>query len=379
MEPVELREDDLTLRPWQVGDVDALYAACQDPDIQRWTRIPSPYTRDDAYRFVTEYTPAAWADGTRAPMGVFDTDTGELLGSSGLVALDQSTGIAELGYWTAPGARGRSVAERAARVVTRWSFDRVGVHRLEWRAKAGNHASRLVALRLGVTMEGTVREPEPGIDIWAGALLPGELRADSPDDPTLARAAQQARTFSAEQPTVRAGTVLLRPPRVADVLDIVAACRDPDMVRYTTIPDPYEQADAEFFIRHAANLWRDGDGAIFAFEDEDGRYLGNLMLRLDQWPARLAEVGYSVAPWARGRGVASSALREVCRWAFGSLAVDRVEWRAFVTNAASRRVAEKAGFRIEGTERGRQMHRGNPVDTWYGALLAEDIDAAPPA
>lgn len=218
-----------------------------------------------------------------------------------------------------------------------------------------------------------MRQVEPGVDLWTGALLPGELNTD-PDrsGPGLTRAARQAATFGAQQPGVATGPVRLRAPRVGDVLAIMEACRDPEMVRHTTIPDPYEQSDAEFFLQHAGKLWREGTGAVFAFEDTDGRYLGNLMLRLNAWPARIGEVGYSVAPWARGRGVASTALRAVCGWAFDTLGLERIEWRAYTSNVASRRVAEKAGFRIEGTEHGRMIHRGAPVDTWYGALLATD-------
>jgi RimJ/RimL family protein N-acetyltransferase len=397
VEHFELSAADLTLRPWRAGDAEAVHRACQDLEIQRWTRVPAPYGLEHARRFVTGTAPDAWAAGTGVPLGVFDSGTGELLGSAGLVRLDAATGVAELGYWTAPWARGRSVAERACRLLASWAFEQLKVRRLVWRAKVGNHLSRLVALRLGFTMEGTSRAEDDGVDVWVGALLTGELRDTAdPIEPRLIRAARQAATFLGDQPELAAGipsseaaasrpvrgaagattpgeSIRLRPLREADIPDIVVASGDPDMARFTTVPDPYRTSDADFFVELGRRQWCSGDGAVFAVTDTDDRYCGAIDLRLGSWPARIADVGYSVAPWARGRGFGTAALRAICRFGFESLALDRVEWRAYTTNPASRRVAEKAGFVIEGTERGRLLHRGKPVETWYGALLAADL------
>src|SRR5262245_26063965 len=127
MEPIEIHEAGLLLRPWRPDDADAVFQACQDPLIPRWTSLPSPYRREHAETFVTTYTEQAWADGSGAPFGIFDPATGELLGSCGLSWLNQSEGLAELVYWTAPWARDRGVATRAARGVARWALNTLGV------------------------------------------------------------------------------------------------------------------------------------------------------------------------------------------------------------------------------------------------------------
>src|SRR3954451_13884385 len=133
MEPVELRADDLLLRPWRPADAEAVWQACQDPDIQRWTTVPAPYLREHAEHFVREFSPAAWADGTGAPFGVFVQD--RLVASTGLVSVDRAQNSAEIGYCTAPWACGRGVAARAALAVARWAFDDVGLARLVWQAQ----------------------------------------------------------------------------------------------------------------------------------------------------------------------------------------------------------------------------------------------------
>ncbi|MDI5938563.1 GNAT family N-acetyltransferase [Micromonospora sp. DH15] len=147
MEPVELTEDGLLLRPWRAADADAVHRACQDPDIQRWTTVPRPYLPDHARAFVGEISAGDWRAGTRAPFAVCDAATGELLASCGLVSVDQTTDTGEVGYWVAPWARGRGVATRATRALARWAFDALGLRRLIWQAEIGNHASRLAGTR----------------------------------------------------------------------------------------------------------------------------------------------------------------------------------------------------------------------------------------
>ncbi len=81
-----------------------------------------------------------------------------------------------------------------------------------------------------------------------------------------------------------------------------------------------------------------------------------------------------MAPSARGRGVATAAVRALCQWAFAQpdLGLDLIEWRCEVGNVASSRVAEKAGFLMEGTLRARLHHRATRVDAWVGSLRSTD-------
>lgn len=170
-------------------------------------------------------------------------------------------------------------------------------------------------------------------------------------------------------PELSDGAVVLRAHRGDDAAEVLAQCQDPEMQRFTTVPVPYTAADAEQFLAGAAQGWRNGSVAAFAVE-VDGRFAGTVDLRLQEgdW----AEIGYGLAPWARGRGVVTRAVRLLLTWGFEVRGLAGVEWRAHLGNEASRRVAEKCGFRVEGTVRGLCVARGRRVDAWIGTLLAGD-------
>jgi len=156
-----LAAEGLTLRPWRESDADAVYAACQDPEIVRWTTIPFPYERAHAISYVGPVSADAWEHKTAANFAVVDAD-GTLVGSFGLVRMDPPQGVAEVGYWVAPGARRRGVACRAAAAVTQWALRDVGFARVELLAAVDNTGSRRVAERIGFAQEGVLRSAGAG-------------------------------------------------------------------------------------------------------------------------------------------------------------------------------------------------------------------------
>ncbi|MET7381072.1 GNAT family N-acetyltransferase [Streptomyces sp. NPDC005526] len=180
MEPVTLTTDRLLLRIPGPQDTDAVYAAAQDPDIQRWTTIPSPYLPEHARGFTAEMVPEGWADGSMFTFGVF-LRGGELVGMLGITM--RSLGEGEIGFWAVKEHRGHGYITEATLAAARWAFTALSVDRLEWRAEAGNAASRAVAERAGFTIEGTLRSAlnNKGVrrDCWVGSLLPSDLELAS--------------------------------------------------------------------------------------------------------------------------------------------------------------------------------------------------------
>ena len=176
MDPVELSDDRLLLRLPTAADIDPITLACQDEELQRWIPVPVPYATEHAVAWVQD-TPRSWAADEELRWAVTDRDTGQLLGALGLHARDAT--MREIGFWTAPWARGAGVMTAAGRLACRWGFEGAGLGRIEWWANVGNDASRRVADKLGFTFEGTCRarllHRGVRVDGWVAGLLPGEL------------------------------------------------------------------------------------------------------------------------------------------------------------------------------------------------------------
>ncbi|MEU7023292.1 GNAT family N-acetyltransferase [Streptomyces sp. NPDC046203] len=182
MEPITLTTARLRLRPFTPDDAGVVYEVCQDPAIQRWTTVPTPYTREDAELFVTRIAPEGWRRDGEYAFAVEPLTGGPLIAAAGLHAC--SPGIREVGYWLAPEHRGRGYATEVVGALAHWAFTGLGVHRLLWRAEVGNTASRAVAERAGFTVEGVERagilKDGTARDSWLGSLLPADVGLPSP-------------------------------------------------------------------------------------------------------------------------------------------------------------------------------------------------------
>ncbi|WP_433423302.1 GNAT family N-acetyltransferase [Microtetraspora malaysiensis] len=172
---------------------------------------------------------------------------------------------------------------------------------------------------------------------------------------------------------VSAGPYTLRRAVEADADAVARACNDPETARFLPVmPSPYTREDALNWINEISRATWEGGGADYAITEPDtGEFLGAAGLKpADRFGN--SEVGYWVAPWARGRGVATAATRALAELAF-TRDVPRVALQADAENIASQRVAYAAGFRREGVLRGASNRRdGSRADVAYFARLASD-------
>ncbi len=153
--------------------------------------------------------------------------------------------------------------------------------------------------------------------------------------------------------TLSAGSFELRPPSPDDAVDALVMLQDPEVRQWNPGPSEHTVAAARDWLRRSAD-WSAGTYAGWSVHDTDegGRYVGNAFLcniddaQLDAW------VAYRTVPWARGRGVATACVRAMADFAFDELGLERLRLPHAVANAASCRIAAKAGFSFEGTERG---------------------------
>jgi RimJ/RimL family protein N-acetyltransferase len=173
-------------------------------------------------------------------------------------------------------------------------------------------------------------------------------------------------------PTLTDGVVTLRAHRADDVPRIVEQCRDPESVAWTTVPVPYDEPDARAYaLEIVPQGWSEGRWELAV--EVDGRFGGSVALRHEA--PGVAELAYGSHPDVRGTGAMERAARLVLAWGFEELGLQTVVWRAFVGNWASRRLAWRLGFRVEGTLRGLLPQRGALHDAWVGTLQATDPQA----
>jgi RimJ/RimL family protein N-acetyltransferase len=157
-----LIDGETALRAWRDSDLRPLVAACQDPEISRWTRVPYPYGPSDARAYLLQRHDTLHA-GTAAPFAIVSAaDREQLLGSISLMRFSWQHARAEVGYWLGRDARGHGHVTRAVGLITEWGFRHLGLERIDLLAATGNPASQRVAERCGFTREAILRSYLPG-------------------------------------------------------------------------------------------------------------------------------------------------------------------------------------------------------------------------
>jgi RimJ/RimL family protein N-acetyltransferase len=153
IEPVVLEAGPFRLRPWRPDDIDAVWSAFQDADIRLWNG-GGVESREDALVLLGRRLD--WSTGDHASWAVVDVED-VVLASVSLHSIDRLHNDAEVGYWTAPGARGRGIAAVATDAVCRWGFEALPIDRIELCHAVENTASARVAEKAGFTVEGRLR------------------------------------------------------------------------------------------------------------------------------------------------------------------------------------------------------------------------------
>lgn len=166
------------------------------------------------------------------------------------------------------------------------------------------------------------------------------------------------------------GVVTLRPWRPDDAQAVFDACQDPLIVLHTYVPAPYTLAHATGFIARCADALANGSTAAgFAITDAATDSVLGSMSR-SSLDGHRASFGYWLAPEARGRGVATRALRLIADWTLATTEAIRLDLYTDLDNPASGRVAARAGFVREGIRRAWDIGRdGQPIDVIFYVLV----------
>jgi RimJ/RimL family protein N-acetyltransferase len=148
---------------------------------------------------------------------------------------------------------------------------------------------------------------------------------------------------------------------------------DAEALRFTRLPEPPPPHFAQTWIARYERGRTDGSAEGFAIVDAaDDSFLGVALAPVVDREGREVELGYIVAPGARGRGVATEALRLLTDWAFEVLGALRASLIIDAANAPSRRVAERCGYVYEGTMRSSHLKQGIRIDAELWSRLPTD-------
>src|SRR3954452_13140074 len=173
-------------------------------------------------------------------------------------------------------------------------------------------------------------------------------------------------------PPLTDGVVTLRGWRDTDVANLTALMDDPEIGRWTRAPSPYRERHAiEWFATHSTMLRRRSELPLAIAAAGDSELLGSIALRFPE--EGRGEFGYLVGTAARGRGVATRALRLYSGWAFDELGIERLEVLVQRDNMASLALAERVGFRREGVLRSHTALRGRRVDMVVLGMLRGEL------
>lgn len=174
-------------------------------------------------------------------------------------------------------------------------------------------------------------------------------------------------------PILHSGPVKLRPLQASDAPEIMLCCQDEYTQRFTTVPGNYQLKHAQEHIAENQD-----NPTIWALEltSQPGRWAGSIELREQSFTNLSADLGYMTAPWARGQGAMTAAVKAVSAYAFAG-GVHRLELRCYPENTGSIKVAQACGFKYEGTAR----HATHSKEHWHDLLiharLSSDHYAAP--
>jgi RimJ/RimL family protein N-acetyltransferase len=330
----------LMLRPLRQQDVDLLFGDRDDLRSRCWDAIGDQVLRT----------------------AVTERATGRLVGAAELQPdPGRAPETARIGVWITGWARGRGHGIEVVTGLCAWAF-RHGVVRVELLVGATDERAHRVALAAGFRREGLLRSALVAARARCDAVVYGRLATDP---------AGPARRGLPDVGELTDGVATVRPLRPGDEAALLDERLDPESQRWATSTRLWTAQDIRVFVAGTAAAWLAGTEARFAIVDAaSGTCAGSLGLRMSVPAFRIAEIGYGLRADWRGLGLTTRAVRLVTDWAFFRAGIARLELGAAVDNAASRRVAERAGFRPEGIARMRlpTSTGGRTDEARYGLL-----------
>ncbi|GAB92952.1 hypothetical protein GORHZ_197_01090 [Gordonia rhizosphera NBRC 16068] len=346
----------VSLRAHRPDDIDRVVEYATDPLTMRWAKMPSPYGRTDAERFITGAL-RGWDSGASMIWAI--ECEGRFIGS---VDLRGSGRVVDIGFVLHPDARGEGLARRALVLAMDYAATERDVEVVRWEAAEGNLTSLRTAHAAGFTLLAKLPdwlEMNSGVvDAWSAKWHAG--------DDFAPKSTWRTTTFETER-------FRLRPLSAADDERIRETLDDPISRKYLfgrPSPLTVEHAAAE----RTRKWWTAacGQTCTWAVADkENDLYLGDISLfKIDDVTG--AEAGFYTHPEARGTGVLRETFPAAVRHSFDVLGLRRLTLFAAASNKGSWALAEAAGMHRFGTQPLAALSAGVMEDLFGYELLRDE-------
>lgn len=153
------------MAPQEARELLALVAASRE-ELGRFMSWPKEMRDLDHARRFIRVGRESWLAERTVRLGVYERETGALLGNVEIDNVDLRRGQAELGYWVRSDCARRGIATEAARPMLRYAFETLRLHKVRADVAVGNHGSARVLEKLGFQREGTLREDRSVGGVW---------------------------------------------------------------------------------------------------------------------------------------------------------------------------------------------------------------------
>lgn len=168
----------VSIRPLRLSDAAHLYENVKDKEIVTWTvSIPHPYPRDGAVKFIRKAQYNIRNNRSYA-FGIVLNETGTVIGVVSLMAFDWENKNAEIGYWLAKKHWGEGLMTEAVRLVLKFGFRNLKLHRVYARLFEANIGSARILEKCGFKLEGRMREERYRSGTWHDTLRYGILKSE---------------------------------------------------------------------------------------------------------------------------------------------------------------------------------------------------------
>jgi len=181
---IEIETGPFLLRRLTGQDLDPLYEAIIEslPELSRWMWwAHENYAKTETATFIESQLNSE-AGGDEDGFGIFEKNSGLILGCAGLNRIDRTNKYCNLGYWVRSSATGRGIATTVARRLAAFALTELGMNRVEVIVAAENVASLRVAEKIGAMREGIARcrltLSETVHDAWVHSIVRSDLSCD---------------------------------------------------------------------------------------------------------------------------------------------------------------------------------------------------------